>query len=335
MKKIYLFIATVFAINMSAQGTKDTIPASSRDTIGAFGSTTSLRLPNGTANDRFVRGAFIVRADEIGNNTLMVAGERLIKVGFQTADSVGTVPPQVVSVADSLITGTIIIYAKNTTDTVFSPALGGSSWPTLFATMTPIYTGPFIIYPDSIGEIMFTCNGAFTYNGDGIYFAYDYTRSPTSKIVGNTFPSTTTPGTFTASAASWDANNQLTASCFVNRPANPTTATAPAPNLPAAGSAFRPCMRIVHDFVSSKVTTINDNNTYGVFPNPNNGVFKVTAKGEPLTAVNVLDATGKVILSNDASGLNETIDISKFPAGIYFLQVTQAGKNKTTKFTKN
>jgi Secretion system C-terminal sorting domain len=330
MKKIYLMIASIIAIGANAQATKDTIPESAR-LGGQFGSTTAVRLPNGSAADKFVRGAFIIKPSEIGA-TPMVAGESILQIGFQTADSVGTVPPGAVSIVDSNITGTIVIYAKNTTDTLFNPALAGTSWTALYATMTPIYTGPFNIYKDSVGEIMLTCNGSFIYNGDGIYLAYDYTRNANSKIVGNTYPSTTTPGAFVASVANWDANNSVAASCFVNRPA--AGATAPLATLPAAGSAFRPCTRIVHDFVS-KVNTLKDNNSFAIYPNPNNGVFSVSVKGEPITALNVLDVTGKSIFNKDASSINESIDISKYPAGVYILQVNQAGKTKTLRFSKN
>jgi hypothetical protein len=330
MKKIYLMIATAFTLNAAAQATKDTIPETGL-TDTSFGSTTSVRLPNGTANDRFTRGAFIITSSDLAdiNITTIVAGESITKIGFATADTVGTNPPARVSVADSNVTGTIIIYAKNTNDTIFNASLGGTSWSTLFATMTPIYTGPFNIVKDFVGEMMYTCNGSFVYTGAGLYLAFDYTRDATSKIVGNTFPSTTTPVTFGPAAASWDANAQLSASCFVNRSAT----TAPA-TLPTAGSAFRPCARIEHDFVS-KVKTVKDNNTFNVYPNPNNGVFNVSVKGSPIQALEVMDATGKSILTKDASSINETIDISKFPAGIYFLKVNQAGKNKTMKFTKN
>jgi hypothetical protein len=329
MKKIYLMIASVIAIGANAQATKDTIPESGL-TDTTFGSTTSVRLPNGAANDRFTRGAYIIKASEIGA-TSMVLGESILQIGFRTADTVGTNPLAAVSVADSNITGTIIIYAKNTLDTIFNPTLAGSSWTALYATMTPIYTGPFNIYKDSVGELMFVCNGSFVYNGDGLYLAFDYTRDANSKIVSTTFPGAT-PGTFVARAASWDANAEVGASCFVNRP--PVGASAPLATLPAAGSAFRPCTRIVHDFVS-KVNTVKDNNSFAIYPNPNNGVFSVSVKGEPISSLNVLDVTGKSIFTKDASSINESIDISKYPAGVYILQVNQAGKTKTLRFSKN
>jgi Secretion system C-terminal sorting domain len=308
MKKIYLMIASVIAIGASAQATLDTLPASFHTGPGVFGTFTQLRLPNGTATDKFVRGIYHIPSSEIGA-TSMVSGESILKIGFHTLDSVsGAKNLQV----DSTVTGTITIYAQNTTDATFSKS---GNWSAIYPTMTAIYTGPFNIFKDSVAEYMFTCNTPLIYNGGGLYIAYDYTRDASSKI-------STTP-------ASWDANNLISASCFASR----LTTAAPAA-LPAGGSAFRPATRIVHDF-ASKVNTVKDNNSFAIYPNPNNGVFSVSVKGEPITALSVLDAVGKVVYTKDASTISESIDISKLSAGIYFLKVSQNGKTKVMTFTKN
>jgi len=57
--------------------------------------------------------------------------------------------------------------------------------------------------------------------------------------------------------------------------------------------------------------------TATIYPNPSNGIFKITALKE-ITAVSVYSTTGQLMLQNTS----EIIDLSAFPKGIYFATVT-------------
>jgi hypothetical protein len=84
------------------------------------------------------------------------------------------------------------------------------------------------------------------------------------------------------------------------------------------------------------LTDLNNTSDFSVSPNPSNGVFTLTSTNYDIEAFKVLDILGKTIIAQSYNNAtNETIDLSKYPSGVYFLQVSQAGKTKTTKLTKN
>jgi hypothetical protein len=62
---------------------------------------------------------------------------------------------------------------------------------------------------------------------------------------------------------------------------------------------------------------------YTVYPNPSNGIFKIT--GESIQNVSVFDLTGNLVRTQEYNSLNNEIDISSHPAGIYFIKIQ--GKN--------
>ena len=70
----------------------------------------------------------------------------------------------------------------------------------------------------------------------------------------------------------------------------------------------------------------NNETTFSVYPNPNNGVFKIEGEnaGEDLR---IIDLTGKIVFEAQLKNTIETINISYLPAGIYFLTI-QNSKQK-------
>jgi hypothetical protein len=175
----------------------------------SLNTSTQLRLPNGTATDVFVRGAYIVRASELGSLT---SGTSVTNLGFRLVQS--TTP------LNDTVSGTIKIYLGNTANTTYAL---NSTWTTAISGLTLVYNGPFNLL-DSVGTIDKLLNTAFAYTGGGIYVAYDYKMNNAANASIN--------------PATWDANNSLTGGCFVSR-----SATAAPTTLPAAGSAFRPVTR--------------------------------------------------------------------------------------------
>ena len=75
---------------------------------------------------------------------------------------------------------------------------------------------------------------------------------------------------------------------------------------------------------TSSTADIN-NGRLRIFPNPTNGILRVTSEGERIKAVSVIAPSGKR-LQNNTGGLAEIeIDLSLSPPGLYILQVEMEG----------
>jgi hypothetical protein len=85
----------------------------------------------------------------------------------------------------------------------------------------------------------------------------------------------------------------------------------------------------------------NSNSSVSIYPNPTNGKFSVNVKSENNASNNQLaiyNTVGKVVLKkaleNNADNTTDKIDLSAFPIGIYFIEVSVDGKKSTTKLIK-
>ena len=167
---------------------------------------TQLRMPNGLASDKYMRGHFLLTADDLA---LMPAGVPLTSFGMNFV--YGTNTPA---------GGSFSVYLENTNDTT---NLKSTTWTTAVATMSAVYTGtlelPVGAAPASI-DLALT-GPSFTYTGGGLYVAFEYTGS-----------------TFATGAAAYSANSDLAdathmASSMLELPATLTSS-----------SAFRPQVRL-------------------------------------------------------------------------------------------
>lgn len=71
-----------------------------------------------------------------------------------------------------------------------------------------------------------------------------------------------------------------------------------------------------------------------VYPNPSTGIFTIASE-EELT-ITVYDIVGKVIKTQTINNGNNTLNISNYNAGVYFLNaVSIQGETKTFKLIKN
>ena len=101
------------------------------------------------------------------------------------------------------------------------------------------------------------------------------------------------------------------------------------------GVTFDP--RVVNGAV--KATTgisSNDLSTLRIYPNPNNGKFTLMAgNAQGTLAVTIMDATGRVIYSNDkvtfSAAHAATIDLGNQPQGIYMIRLENADQVVTQK----
>ena len=66
-----------------------------------------------------------------------------------------------------------------------------------------------------------------------------------------------------------------------------------------------------------------------VYPNPTSGVFTIECKNTNLDnyGFRIYDIFGKLLISNNLTKENNTVDLSSQPAGIYFFQLIEDGKS--------
>jgi hypothetical protein len=82
-----------------------------------------------------------------------------------------------------------------------------------------------------------------------------------------------------------------------------------------------------------KETIISENL---IFPNPTNGQIKITLMDTWCGAtISVIDWTGRIIETQNAICTSTTIDLSKYPKGIYLVQINYNGVLETKKILKN
>ena len=88
-------------------------------------------------------------------------------------------------------------------------------------------------------------------------------------------------------------------------------------------------------------TLANELTTLSIYPNPSKGIFTITAtnvKESTANSYSVFDVTGKLVftknLGKTATKFSETVDISGYNSGLYFLNVTLDGIVSTRKIVK-
>ncbi|MFK7807016.1 MAG: T9SS type A sorting domain-containing protein [Saprospiraceae bacterium] len=77
------------------------------------------------------------------------------------------------------------------------------------------------------------------------------------------------------------------------------------------------------DLTPSSITSVENNTSINIFPNPSNGLITIESKTSLISGVQVFNAQGKTIRSQN--GLNQnilTLQLENKPSGIYFLVIT-------------
>ncbi|HTB99335.1 MAG TPA: T9SS type A sorting domain-containing protein [Ferruginibacter sp.] len=65
--------------------------------------------------------------------------------------------------------------------------------------------------------------------------------------------------------------------------------------------------------------SVDNTNTIKVSPNPTNGLLNVQFNDATTRSVRLMDSNGKVALSTTLNNINNTLDVSNVPSGVYFL----------------
>lgn len=74
---------------------------------------------------------------------------------------------------------------------------------------------------------------------------------------------------------------------------------------------------------------------FKIYPNPANGMLFISSPEKAIRKIQLIDLTGKVVYTQDAESQHETIDLSGFINGLYFVQVRTSEDVFTAKFTIN
>lgn len=71
-----------------------------------------------------------------------------------------------------------------------------------------------------------------------------------------------------------------------------------------------------------------------VYPNPAVDEVRVDLRNSGLAQVRVLDAVGKVVLTESFNNVSNTLNVAQLPSGVYHMQVTQNGATQTFRWMK-
>jgi len=74
---------------------------------------------------------------------------------------------------------------------------------------------------------------------------------------------------------------------------------------------------------------------FKVYPNPANNFVSITAESADTFSLKVTDLSGKVMINNELSGIDNTIDVSNYAAGIYLFEIKAGNRTDTIKVVKN
>ncbi|MNE18683.1 hypothetical protein D3C80_1117320 [compost metagenome] len=63
--------------------------------------------------------------------------------------------------------------------------------------------------------------------------------------------------------------------------------------------------------------------SFAVFPNPNNGQFKITSEGSPMDLIIIYDAQGKMVFNQTYSGTFALdFDLNDYSNGVYYIEIS-------------
>ncbi len=76
---------------------------------------------------------------------------------------------------------------------------------------------------------------------------------------------------------------------------------------------------------------VPDEETWVVYPNPSTGNFSISLRGIECDSVSIMDATGKLLFSENVQHLEEISVGASLPAGLYFVNISGNGRVVDTK----
>ena len=102
------------------------------------------------------------------------------------------------------------------------------------------------------------------------------------------------------------------------------------------GTKIASTIRDIQFEVVDKLTGIADlsENEITIYPNPTSSIVRFDFAGNEVNWIKIIDLSGKLIATKTSVNRNESIDISKFPNGIYFVLIKTDEKEISYKLVK-
>ena len=74
---------------------------------------------------------------------------------------------------------------------------------------------------------------------------------------------------------------------------------------------------------------------FKVYPNPVKSIITITTTDVDTYTLSITDLTGKILLSESLNGIENTLDVSTFSSGTYFIQLNSDNRKEVVKIFKN
>lgn len=99
----------------------------------------------------------------------------------------------------------------------------------------------------------------------------------------------------------------------------------------------------VDPLVSAGIFKLNGNlsneiftpSKFKVYPSPANNFVTITAESTDAYSLKITDLSGKVMMSSELSGMDNTVDVSNYASGIYLFEIKSGNRTDTIKVVKN
>jgi hypothetical protein len=107
-----------------------------------------------------------------------------------------------------------------------------------------------------------------------------------------------------------------------------------------AGSDQNNCVNTATAYITVKPCVgikniVQEQNIVSLFPNPSTGIFTIEANFEGEKNIIIVNSMGAVIYRTTFAETNNTIDLSRFAKGIYFVKINSSIDSRTFKLVIN
>ena len=75
------------------------------------------------------------------------------------------------------------------------------------------------------------------------------------------------------------------------------------------------------DYTVTSVNNIDKENNFIIYPNPASTYVQIESDNLQNKCIEILDITGKVLISSSLRGTKQSVDISDLQNGIYFIMI--------------
>lgn len=85
----------------------------------------------------------------------------------------------------------------------------------------------------------------------------------------------------------------------------------------------------------ASIATQNKTNTFEIYPNPANNVLTVNLNNYKNAQIQVIDITGKIVLTTNTTQTKNALDVANLTKGVYFIKIISNNQSTTKQFVKD